>query len=133
MKPGTAVGLVVSGLVVAVAAWMWRISPTSTGLANVPPPATWANAWRFRRTLDVVFGAGRWRLASQVRVERVNTAVGGDDDSAHLDGRAGDVTVAGLSIWEAEKQARASGRFPGGVLVHNAGSGDHLHLQIPEV
>lgn len=72
--------------------------------------------------------AGRFglRVSSGYRDPDRNRRAGGVPNSNHLTGRAGDFVGSAKAMHEAAAWARANGARE--VLVHNAGSGMHLHV-----
>lgn len=66
------------------------------------------------------------RFSSGYRDPNHNKAVGGVANSNHLTGRAGDWSGSSRDMYAAAGWARANGARE--VLVHNAGSGLHLHV-----
>lgn len=66
------------------------------------------------------------RFSSGYRDPNHNKAVGGVPNSNHLTGRAGDWSGSSRDMYAAAGWARSNGARE--VLVHNAGSGLHLHV-----
>jgi hypothetical protein len=66
------------------------------------------------------------RVSSGHRTEAHNERVGGAENSYHLTGRAADFVGTEAQMQAAAADARASGASE--VLIHNVGSGRHLHV-----
>jgi hypothetical protein len=65
------------------------------------------------------------RLSSGYRDPQHNARVNGVKNSYHLTGRAADFSGSAKDMQEGAAWAKANG---GRVLIHNAGSGQHLHV-----
>jgi hypothetical protein len=111
--------------------WSLRdLSRTSTGLDNVPPFAVWGDLAETARRLRALLGQDADPgavLTSAYRAPAVNAAVGGVSGSRHQAGRAVDLAGQPASLVLLADKARARGLFSE-VLVHDGGSGSHLHL-----
>ena len=71
------------------------------GISNSPPPSIITNMHDTANRMEIVrstLGNKPITIFSCYRSPRVNTAVGGSHSSSHLEGRAVDFVVAGLSI-----------------------------------
>lgn len=68
------------------------------------------------------------RVSSGYRTPERNAAVGGVPNSYHLTGRAADFVGTTAQMNAGAAQARAAGCT---AIIHNAGSGTHLHIQCP--
>jgi hypothetical protein len=86
---------------------------TRRGLDNTPPAPALANLARLAAQLEVVRRefAGPVLVTSGYRSPPVNAAVGGSATSAHMDGRAADITIPGypperVARWIVEHLAR---------------------------
>lgn len=84
------------------------------------------NAWCFKNFGKEMVVSGGWRDAAY------NASVNGAENSKHLSGKALDIDVSSFSSEELE-QIEAKAKAMGfGVLYHDAGTGNHLHLSEPE-
>lgn len=66
------------------------------------------------------------RLTSGYRTSTQNSSVGGSPNSYHLSGRAADFVGTQAQMQAAQQWAQANGARE--ALIHNAGSGTHLHV-----
>lgn len=84
------------------------------------------NAWCFKNFGKEMVVSGGWRDAAY------NASVNGAENSRHLSGKALDIDVSSFSSEELE-QIEAKAKAMGfGVLYHDAGTGNHLHLSEPD-
>lgn len=85
---------------------------TRQGINNAPPEEVIPNLERLMRTLEVVRTAVGDRpviVTSGYRCERLNRHIGGSATSAHMDGRAADIKVVGLTPFEVAEKIRSAG------------------------
>lgn len=105
------------------------------GLSNVPPAAVVSE---LRRLATTVLQPLRDRLGRPVvvssgyRSPAVNTAVGGAVASAHLSGRAADITVPGMTALEVCQTIRAMG-LPFDQVIHEFRAWCHVAIAPPGV
>lgn len=77
---------------------------TRQGINNTPPDAVVENLERLMQTLEIIRTACDNLpivVTSGYRCERLNRLVGGSKTSAHMDGRAADIWVVGLTPYQA--------------------------------
>lgn len=85
---------------------------TRQGIDNRPPEDALPNLERLMRTLEGVRTAVGDRpvvVTSGYRCERLNRHIGGSKTSAHMDGRAADIKVVGLTPLEVAEKIVADG------------------------
>lgn len=84
------------------------------------------NAWCFNTFGKEMVVSGGWRD------EAYNASVNGAANSRHLSGRALDIDVSTFSPEEREQIEAKAQSMGFGVLYHDAGTGEHLHLSEPD-
>ena len=105
------------------------------GLSNVPPPAV---VGELRRLAETILQPLRNHLGRPVVVSSgyrspdVNRAVGGALASAHMSGRAADITVPGMTPLEVCQAIRAMG-LPFDQLLHEFRAWTHVAIAPPGV
>lgn len=103
------------------------------GLSNAPPAAVVAE---LRRLAEAILQPLRNHLgrpivvSSGYRSPAVNAAVGGALASAHMSGRAADITVPGLTPLEVCQRIRVLG-LPFDQLIHEFGAWCHVAIAPP--
>lgn len=120
--------------------WLQKLSPTNTGLLNVPPPWRWAQLYRTSKAVDLMAPVAR--PTSIYRTKRVNAAVGGvqddphtpkDESSDHTKARAVDfvpLREGGRGYTMAEVYEHAMELYRRGVFENVINEGDHVHTEV---
>lgn len=107
-------------------------APDSSGLALADPPSHHGfkglqpNAQTMSRALLAAIPG--IRFSSGLRSEAANKAANGDKNSKHLTGHASDFSGTEEQLQKAAAWAKSQG---GKTLIHDAGSGRHLHVTWP--
>lgn len=102
---------------------------TRRGIDNMPPPAARAE---LQRLVDLILQPLRTDLrraiviSSGYRSPKLNAAIGGAAKSAHLEGRAADLVVPGMSITDVCRRIAAL-RLPYRQLIHE---GTWVHVEV---
>lgn len=111
-----------------------RLSITETGVPNLPPVEYWGRVARLAWIAHQLEAAGG-RITSAFRNTHVNVLARGVDGSAHTRALALDVVARDpadaprLAAKIADLKARG---FILKAFVHDVGSGDHWHIEVPE-
>lgn len=82
------------------------------GIDNTPPPSAVMNLGRLAETLERIRGAVGNRsiqITSGYRCPALNQRIGGSRTSAHMDGRAADIVVRGLTPLQVSRAIQAAG------------------------
>ena len=112
--------------------WLYRWSSTATGNVNFPPPWLWWRLYQLSRAAELLSDMGEVRSA--FRDGATNHDVGGVATSKHVRALAFDMRpVPPYTVLDLELAAsvwRDEGVYSS-ILVHDAGSGPHLHVELP--
>ena len=110
-----------------------ELTATNTGFPNVPDAKSLENLKLLATTLERIrtLLERPISISSGYRSTKVNTAVRGSGASAHLDGRAADIKVKGLSPYEVCIAIKESGIELDQVIFENlGGNGGWTHVAI---
>lgn len=106
-------------------------SGSRLGLSNVPPPDIEENLRRLCNDLleevRVIIGKPI-HINSGYRSPAVNMTIGGAKNSEHLDGRAADFRVPGMTPYEVCRRLETYDWLPFNQMIHEFGSWTHISI-----
>ncbi|MCK5236149.1 MAG: peptidase M15 [Deltaproteobacteria bacterium] len=110
-----------------------EMTKTDTGLSNKPTERTKDNLFFLCTYLlqPIRNRWGRTTVNSGLRVIAVNTAVGGSDNSEHIEGKAGDIDPAEAGIKEVFNWIMASDLKYGQLIYEKRGDVEWIHISLP--
>lgn len=103
------------------------------GLDNSPPDSLLPNLTRLAKALELVRMAVGNRpvvVSSGYRSPALNRAVGGSRTSAHMDGRAADIRVAGMRALDVARAVRDAGFDVFDQVIYEGGRVPWVHVGI---
>lgn len=105
---------------------------TRLGIDNTPPESVMVNLQRLAEALERIrsaLGGKAIHITSGYRCPDLNARIGGSKTSAHMDGRAADFVVRGMTPLQAARKILAAGITLDQIIYE----GDWVHVGIPRV